>query len=481
MKFITALILALGLTLAGCAVNPVSGERDFTLVSESDEIEQGRRFHEVVLARYGVYEDPELQQYVNRIGQELARKSHRSHLDYSFTVLDTPEINAFALPGGYIYITRGIMAYLDSEAELAGVLGHEIGHVTARHSVRQQSGQMASGLLSILLTAVTGQSAIGDISQQIGTGLVRGYGREHELEADRLGAEYLHKCGYNPETMLEVIGVLKDQEVYETALAKKEGREPNIYHGVFSTHPRNDDRLKTVVRAAKKLSSKTYRDSNQPAYRGLIEGMTWGPSPKQGVVKDNRFAHPELRFALQLPAGWRVRNNTDYLMARDMDSGAVVQIGLVSLEKNESLPALLRRLTGDKELDVSEEDYGVSAKTRVKPRDSGKQPARLSAISLQDNYALTLLGTAASSKFSASDRKFVEINQSFVRLNQAQVDAIEAPRLHIVSRDSHSFDSLARQSAIEYDAESILRLLNRAFPSGDIRNIDKLKTVSFDD
>jgi predicted Zn-dependent protease len=481
MKYITALMLALGLTLTGCAVNPVSGEHDFTLVSESDEIEQGRRYHQHIIARYGIYEDPELQQYVDRVGQELARKSHRSHLDYSFTVLDTPEINAFALPGGYIYITRGIMAYLDSEAELAGVLGHEIGHVTARHSVRQQSGQMASGILSILLTAVTGQSAIGDISQQIGTGLVRGYGREHELEADRLGAEYLHRTGYDPETMLEVIGVLKDQEVYETAIAKKEGREPNTYHGVFSTHPRNDDRLKTVVRAAKKLSSKTYRDNNQPVYHGLIEGMTWGPSPEQGIVKDNRFAHPELRFALQLPAGWRVRNNTDYLMARDMASGAVVQIGVVSLDKNESLTDLLRRLTGDKELDVSEEDYGVSTKTRVRPRGGDKQPARLSAIALQDGYVLTLLGTATSDNFSSNDRKFVEINQSFERLNQAQVDAIEAPRLHIVSRDSHSFDSLAKQSAIEYDAESILRLLNRAFPSGEIRDLDKLKTVSFDD
>jgi predicted Zn-dependent protease len=310
---------------------------------------------------------------------------------------------------------------------------------------------------------------------------VRGYGREHELEADRLGAEYLHRTGYDPETMLEVIGVLKDQEVYETAIAKKEGREPNTYHGVFSTHPRNDDRLKTVVRAAKKLSSKTYRDNNQPVYHGLIEGMTWGPSPEQGIVKDNRFAHPELRFALQLPAGWRVRNNTDYLMARDMASGAVVQIGVVSLDKNESLTDLLRRLTGDKELDVSEEDYGVSTKTRVRPRGGDKQPARLSAIALQDGYVLTLLGTATSDNFSSNDRKFVEINQSFERLNQAQVDAIEAPRLHIVSRDSHSFDSLAKQSAIEYDAESILRLLNRAFPSGEIRDLDKLKTVSFDD
>jgi len=481
MKFITALILSLSLALPGCAVNPVTGDHDFALVSEPEEIKQGRDYHQDILARYGVYQDPQLQQYVNRIGQQLARKSHRAHLKFTFTVLDSPEINAFALPGGYIYITRGIMAYLDTEAELAGVLGHEIGHVTARHSVRQQSGQMASGILGILVTAVTGQSSLGDISQTIGTGLVRGYGREHELEADRLGAQYLHKSGYNPETLLGVIGVLKDQEVYETALAKKEGREPNTYHGVFSTHPRNDDRLKTVVRAAKKLSRKTYREDNQLVYHDMINGMTWGPGAKQGVVVDNRFAHPELGFALQLPAGWQVRNNTDYLMARDPASKAVLQIGMAKLKKDESLPALLRRLTGDKKLKVSKKDYGVTTKTRVKPPEGEHQPARLSAITLKGGQVLTLLGTAATKKFPATDGKLLEINQSFTRLTQAQIDAIDPPRVQIINRSSQSFESLARQSAIEYDQENMLRLLNRAFPRGDIRNLDKLKIVTFDD
>ena len=263
-KVCTWILLLLG--ASGCATNPVTGDSDFAIVSETKEIEQGRRYHKSILAQYGVYDDPELQAYVNDIGQRLARKSHRSHLTFTFTVLDSPDINAFALPGGYIYITRGIMAYLDSEAELAGVLGHEIGHVTARHSVRQQSGQFAAGLLSVLIAATTGSQGLTNASQQLGTGLVRGYGRDHELEADRLGAEYLHSTNYDPESMLEVIGVLKDQEVYEKALAKKEKRTAIIYHGVFSTHPRNDDRLKTVVRAAKKLSSESYRDSNQSAY-----------------------------------------------------------------------------------------------------------------------------------------------------------------------------------------------------------------------
>ncbi|MDH3535655.1 MAG: M48 family metalloprotease [Gammaproteobacteria bacterium] len=480
MRIVASCIVALGLALGACATNPVTGARDFAVVSEPDEIDQGRRYHSEIIATYGIYDDARLQQYVNRVGQELASKSHRAHLTFTFTVLDSPDINAFALPGGYVYITRGIMAYLASEAELAGVLGHEIGHVTARHSVRQQSGQIASGILSILITAATGSQSLGNLSNQLGTGLIRGYGREHELEADRLGAEYLHKSGYDPETMLDVVGVLKDQEIYERALAAKENREPNIYHGVFSTHPRNDDRLQTVVRAAKNLSSQSYRYANQDAYYNMIDGLAWGPSIRQGIVVDNRFAHPDLAFALQLPRGWKVRNNPQYLEASDAQTEALLQIGLVQRNDNESLASLLQRLSGNDGLDVSSTDYGVTALARVNPKDGDYQPARISAIALGESQALTLFGTSAQAKFSATDASLLATNRSFMRLSQAQVDALRAPRLHIVRRVSQSFATLARQSAIEYDAESILRLLNRAFPDGDITAIDMLKLVTVD-
>ena len=480
MKIIIPCLLALCLALGACAVNPVTGKQDFALISESDEIRQGREFHQQIIAQYGVYDDPELQAYVNRLGQRLAAQSHRAHLKFSFTVLDSPEINAFALPGGYIYITRGIMAYLDSEAELAGVLGHEIGHVTARHSVRQQSGQMASGILSVLIATVTGESSLGDLSQTIGTGLVRGYGREHELEADRLGARYLHKVGYDPDTMLEVIGVLKDQEVYEKALAQKEGREPNTYHGVFSTHPRNDDRLKTVVREAKKLSQKKYLADNRQGYHDIIDGMTWGPGPRQGVVVNNRFSHAELGFALQLPEAWKVVNTAQALIARDPGGSTILQIGLAERKQGETLPALLRRLTGNGDLEVAEAGNGASAMAQVKANGQ-PQPARLSAIALDPPQALTLLGTAAENEFTAADKKLLAVNRSFKRLSKAERDAIRAPRLRIVQRGRHSFDSLARNSAIEYDAENLLRVLNRAFPSGDIGQLDRLKTVVADD
>ena len=248
-------LLVLFTLLGGCAVNPVSGERDFVLMTERQEIAAGAQYHQEILKQYKVYDDPELQAYVNRIGQELARQSHRKDLTFHFTVLDSPQVNAFALPGGYIYITRGIMAYLNSEAELAGVLGHEIGHVTARHSVRQQSSSQVTGLLGGLLNVATGQDPAQGLFSQLSFALSQGYGRKHELEADRLGAEYLARIGYAPGNMIDVISVLKNQELFAKQKAQREGREVRGYHGLFSSHPKNDKRLREVIQAANRFRS----------------------------------------------------------------------------------------------------------------------------------------------------------------------------------------------------------------------------------
>ena len=374
------------------------------------------------------------------------------------------------------------MAYLDSEAELAGVLGHEIGHVTARHSVRQQGGQFASDLLGVLIATTTGNDGLVSASQSIGKGIVRGYGREHELEADRLGAEYLHNIGHDPEVMLGVIGVLKDQEVYERELARREGREPNIYHGVYSTHPRNDDRLKTVVRAARKLSTGAYRDPGRDAYHARIDGMLWGASARQGVVRDSRFSHPDLRFELTLPEGWPVINSQEFLQARHPDNGALVRIGLVSREEDESAAALLRRVGRDADLAVEPLDGGASAQIRVRAPNGSRQPARLSAIMLDDRQALTLMATAPTIEFELNEPKFLAIEQSFRRLNAADADSIQFPRLQILASDRpSSYAALARSSVLGTAGEDRLRLLNRDFPSGDIAARGRVKQIVWDE
>jgi len=469
--------LILSLVLSACAVNPVTGNRDFVTVSESEEVAQGRQYHQSIIEQYGVYDDADLQSYVNTIGQQLAANSHRAHLKFHFIILDSPDINAFALPGGYVYITRGIMAYLDNEAELAGVLGHEIGHVTARHSVRQQSGQLASGLLNVLITAATGSESLGRLSKQLSTGITRGYGRKHELEADRLGAEYLHKSAYNPEVMINVIGVLKDQELYEKALAEKQNRPANIYHGVYSTHPKNDERLKTVIRAAKNLSPVQYRDNNQAAYFKLIDGLAWGQSADQGVILQNRFMHAKLGIALQFPRHWQVTNNPNSLFARNHESGALAQLSLQTLGKDENSTGLLRRLTNNSKLSVENMAYGVTARSQASI--AGKsQPARISAIKLDEKQVLFIAGTSASDKFAATDLELLAINASFSRLSDKQIKDIRTPMLKIIEvKAGDKYSSLASQSAINHDAENILRLLNRAFPDRTISASQKLKVI----
>ncbi|MGH8719237.1 MAG: M48 family metalloprotease, partial [Burkholderiales bacterium] len=321
-------LAALLLLLSSCAQNPVTGGRDFVMLSAEQEIKAGQEADPQIRRQFGVYEDAELQEYVNEIGQKLAKASHRPDLDWHFTALDSPDINAFALPGGYIYLTRGILAYLNSEAELAAVLGHEIGHVTARHSVQQMSKAQAAGIAAVLgsifvpeLRSAAGQQAI----NAIGGALLAGYGREDELEADRLGAQYLARNGYDPQAMVRVVSALKDQELFDAEIAKQEGREPRRYHGLFATHPDNDTRLKEVVAEAGKVAA-TGREENRAAYFKHIDDVIFGDSAAQGIVRDGGFYHADLGLALKFPKGWRIRNTPAKVQAQNAKGDAVMEL-----------------------------------------------------------------------------------------------------------------------------------------------------------
>ncbi|MEO7727918.1 MAG: M48 family metalloprotease, partial [Burkholderiales bacterium] len=321
-------ILAVALLLSHCAQNPVSGGKDFVLMSEQQEIQLGAKMHKEVLQEYPALDNPELQAYVNEVGQRLARQSHRPQLQWRFTVLDSPEVNAFAVPGGYVYITRGILAYLNSEAELAGVLAHEIGHVAARHGVRQQSTATVAGLGaalgSILVPGLSNQGGA-TLLQGMAQAITAGYGRENELQSDRLGAQYLAQTGYAPQVMIDLVGVLKNQELFDAELAKKEGREPRRYHGTFATHPSNDERLKQVVREADRYTIKNPRD-NRNIYLQKIAGLVFGDSAEQGVVRNNALLHEKLGFGMQFPVGWRVQNQPSRVVAVSPQNDALVEL-----------------------------------------------------------------------------------------------------------------------------------------------------------
>lgn len=467
------LLLFLFVQLQGCARNPVTGDSDFVLMSEESEIAMGREAHQKILKQYGEYENPALQAYVQRVGEKLGNQSHRKNLYYRFTVLDSDEVNAFALPGGYIYITRGLLAYLNSEAELAAVLGHEIGHVTARHGVRQHSSATVVGILGAVVAARSGYSAAGDLSNIMGTALVRGYGREHELEADRLGAEYLARNGYRPTAMLDVIRVLKNQEEFEKKLANKEGREPRIYHGLFSTHPDNDNRLKTVIEKANglKLSGNTHPD-NREAYLQAIDGIVYGDSEKDGIRRGNHFYHAKLNFAVQFPEGWRLKNLPNALLASSPDNDSLIQLSAADLNLKYSPREFIEKrlrvaeLSDGKPMTIS----GMNAYTAFTEINTryGFRKTRVSVL-FYNTKAYIFMSAAKEEKQAARfDALAVETAKSFHPLRKDEMDFAKPLRIKILHADgTMHFAELARKSSIPNFPEDQLRLMNAMFPRGE--------------
>ncbi|MFP5505931.1 MAG: M48 family metalloprotease, partial [Gammaproteobacteria bacterium] len=406
--------------------------------------------------------------------------SHRPDLIYRFTLIDSQDVNAFALPGGYIYITRGLLAYLNSEAELAAVLGHEMGHVTARHSVRQHSAATATGLIGAIIAGASGVQGAGDLANIAGTAIVRGYGREHELEADRLGAEYLARSGYDPQAMLRVIGVLKDQETFEIQRAKEEGREPRVYHGLFSTHPANDTRLQEVVAAAGKLPGAGANNSEEFLRR--LDGMTFGDGEREGIRRGNRFYHRELDFTLTFPDGWRIDNHPDRLLAQSPDNQGLMQFAMQDLNKRIPPQDFLRerlKLANLRNGEAIEHD-GMPGYTGIAEQntDFGRLPVRY-AVLYRDDQALLFAGLSKTQgQPYRYDPQILQTVRSFRRLNAEERALAEPQRIRIVrAQPGTGFAALARESAIPNHPEAQLRLLNGRYPQGEPVPGQSLKIV----
>ena len=492
MKIQHLSIIVLLSIVYGCATNPATGEQDLVMMSERDEIEIGKQSHQQILQQYSEYNDLELQNYVQYVGKKVAVKSHRPGLDYQFTVLDSPEVNAFALPGGYIYITRGLMAYLNTEGELAAVLGHEVGHVTARHAVRQHSASQLTGLGAAIGTII-GESFVPGISsvggQQlvgiVGTAMLKGYGREHELEADRLGAEYLARSGYDPDAMLDVIGVLKNQELFEFKLAREEGRQPRIYHGVFSSHPSSDTRLQEVVGFAYAIKEEASESTfiGRTEYLQRVDGMVYGESTDNGLVKGRDFYHGNMGFALRFPERWGVQNLPDRLIAAPAGGLAMIQIMVQGADPRLSPKEYMAQRMG---IDTSRNGSALTinglpayTQTAVIDTQAGKRLSRLTVVYLQ-NMAFIFAGqTRNANGLSRYDSDFINTTKTFRPLSNAErVVASKTNRIKLIRADNTvMFKDLAKSSPLDKFPEQQLRLINAEYPQGDIDNGQLFKVI----
>jgi len=479
--FLIVSLLASAL-LSGCGsqvINPVSGETERSVMSEQTEVAEGAKAHEEVLKQYGVVKDAGVQSYVNNLGQKLAKLSHRDHLQWHFTVLDSPEVNAFALPGGYVYVTRGIMAYLQSEAELAGVMGHEIGHVTARHgaqrATRQQDaslGVLAATVLGAVLESqgVSGAGRLAsDVSQTAAAGFIASYGRDQELQADTLGAEYLARAGYNPRNMVEVIGALKDQERFAADEARAAGRPAPTGRGWLASHPSNDERLRQITQLAEQYRGK-YADEGSERYLRAVRGLTFGESAEQGLTRGQNFYHAGLGIALTAPAGWSIQNSPEQLAVVNGAGDAALLVQVAPKQAGQTHDEVIRNLIKPSQGNSERLTLNGLAATRFVGRrvnaQGQAQAVDATLVTGPGSLIYLLRPVARNVAVLQSARAALEQAQGSFRAITAAERARAKPWvLQTATFPSGGFAQLARRSPLP-DAERELRLINGHYAGG---------------
>ena len=406
-----------------CAVNPVTGKKQIVLMSESQEIAMGAAADPEILAQYGRYEDKILQDFITQKGNEMAAISHRPDLKYEFKIVDSEVLNAFAVPGGYVYFTRGIMAHFNNEAEFAGVLGHEIGHITARHSVSQQSkailGQV--GLIGSMILVPQVAEFAEPLSEGLGLLFLK-FGRDAERQSDELGVEYSSKIGYDAKEMAGFFKTLERQS---------SGSESAELPDFLSTHPNPGDRNIAVSKLSdewkKKLNLIDPKVSRE-SYLKKIEGLVYGEDPKQGFLENDVFYHPVLKFQLNTPKGWNYQNKPQELEFAPKDGKAIL---IMTLIPGKSLEEAASNVVEKNNLQVLESNQitvnglnalSILADVKVEQQKQQQQAPTVRTLSYLIQYndnIYHILGASSVTDFNSYSENFLQTMKNFKELKDA--------------------------------------------------------------
>lgn len=465
--------------LFSCSRNPVTGKREFMLMSEGQEINMGKQNDPAVVASFGLYEDDTIQEFINVKGKEMAAISHRSHLDYQFRVLDSPVVNAFAVPGGYVYFTRGILAHFNNEAEFAGVLGHEIGHITARHSAKQYSqGMLAQlGFIAGVIFSEDFRNVANEANQALGL-LFLSFSRGHESESDRLGVEYSTEVGYDSHEMADFFNTLK-------RLSGDSGGVPTF----LSTHPDPADRFNKVhemsdeIQAEKGLSNlKVNRDE----YLALIDGLTYGVDPKQGYTDDNVFYHPDLKFEFPYPNSWKLANAPTQVQIAPSDGKSLI---IFSLAQGNNLQQAVQTDVQKNELTVIESSNtrvnGLSAIALISEQAQTDQqgnagtPIRLLSYFIQyGDYIYKFHGMALKTDFNKYYNDLQSTMKGFKQLNDpSRINVVPARiKIHTVT-SNQTLQKALLAGGIPQDKLQELSIVNGMELNANLKVGTKIKLV----
>jgi predicted Zn-dependent protease len=463
--------------LAGCATNPATGEREFSLMSEAQEIQLGQQLDVEVRREMGLYADPELQQYVESIGLQLARSSERPGLPWHVAVVDAPAINAFALPGGYVYLTRGILPFLDNEAELVGVLGHEIGHVTARHAAQQYTKATSTGIgLALLGIFVPEARPLQGLAETAFGVLFLKHGRDAEREADRLGVAYSAANGWDPAG---VAGMLNTLARLDEASGSRKG-VPNW----LSTHPAPAERVQeiqeSIRQASAKLPGKPIVDEAE--FLRHIDGVIYGDSPSEGVVRGSRFLHPDLRFALTFPDRWEIQNTKTQVLSKapERDHYLLLQLvpnargSIADVARGTMAQAGFREVSGEASSINGLDAYVGTYEGAV---EGLGRVGTLAAHILHNRTVYMLAGIAPAGEYQQAQRAFSSAIRSFRSLSESEAAQIKPNRVDLYTvRAGDTWASLAERSggAIK---PTTLAIMNHYEPAQPPRAGERIKIV----
>jgi len=476
--FFKSLFAASLLFLSACSTNPATGEQQFTaLMSPAQEMRVGADEHSKVMQMYGVPAGSEqLQAYVSRIGGEVAKNTERTDVQYKFFLLDDPMVNAFALPGGYVYVTRGLLAQAGSEAELAAVLGHEIGHITARHSAERYSQNVVTSLgaavLSAALDSPTATQAVG-----LGSDLfLKSYSRGQENQADELGIRYLARSGYDPRSMTWFLTALDANTALEGRLNGRGGQGPSW----FSTHPLTADRVQNTIALSGQYPQQG--EIGNEEYLSMIDGMIYGESPRQGFVRGQDFYHTEMGFTFKVPQGFTLANQPEQVIATDKN-GAVIIFDAVANPQNLDPRSYLQTWVEGQQLPDAEAIAinGMNAATASFTGAVNNRPAaiRIVAVEWKPGTIFRFQMAMPQNASSALVEELKRTTYSLRPLSASEAQTVRPYRIRIVTAGAgDTAASLARRMPFSDYPEDRFRTLNAMGPGEQVVTGQKYKIVT---
>ncbi|MEM7480169.1 MAG: M48 family metalloprotease [Acidobacteriota bacterium] len=462
------------LVTSGCATNPATGKSQLSLIGEQQEIAMGRQADEQVSTSLGLYDDQEAQEYVSRIGLEMAAKSERPNLPWSFKVVDDPVVNAFALPGGFIYVTRGILAHMNNEAELAAVLGHEIGHVTGRHSVsRMSKAQLATLGLGIGSIVEPSIARAGDLLQT-GLGLLfLKYSRNDERQADDLGLRYLGRTGYDAR---EMIGV------FEMLGAVSQAAGGDRIPGWLATHPQPENRRARIAEAVATMeASEVEGEVRQGPFYDILAGMTYGADPRQGYFEGSTFYHPEMAFRLDFPAGWKTANQRQQVVAMHPDQNAILVLRLApggnSAEAERQFYSSQQGVRRGNSLGNIPAALRSSGSYFSVPRQQASNLVGLTSFIEHRDLVFQVLGYTLEERWSGVGDSLRNSVATFSRVTDPKVLNVQPAKIEIVTLpQAAGLDEIQRRWPSNADLRT-LALINRVDPNATLPAGTRFKRV----